>query len=102
MRTSASILFLLALILISGCKSKTAEKEVEEFALFTTTEVYDSVSLTFKQIPVVERMITIPENESLEIKITTLLDSVSKNNFHNLKIEVLSIIASPEIGRAHV
>lgn len=96
MRTLASILFILTVILISSCKSRTAEKEVDEFALFTTTEVYDSVSLTIKQIPVVERMITIPKNESLEIEITTLLDSVSRNNFHNLKIDLLSITASPD------
>ena len=82
---------ILLLILISGCKTNSASKESDELALFTTTEVFDSTSMTYKLIPSVERLISIPKNDSLETKISTLLDSVSDNNFHNLKIEVLSI-----------
>lgn len=81
---------ILLLMLISGCKSSTATKEIDELALFTTIEVFDSTSLSYKLIPSIERMISIPKKETLEMKITSLLDSVSHNNFHNLKMEVLS------------
>ncbi len=82
---------ILVLILVSGCKSNSAPKESEELALFTTIEVFDSASMTYKLIPSVERLISVPKNDSLEKKISTLLDSVSDNNFNNLKIEVVDI-----------
>jgi len=81
----------LTIILTYGCKSHVAPKEVDEFALFTTTEIFDSVSGSYKLIPSVERLISIPKNQSLEEKVNDLLDSVSKNNFKNLKIEILSV-----------
>jgi PBP1b-binding outer membrane lipoprotein LpoB len=91
-----TLLGIFMLMLVSGCKSNTASKEFDELALFTTTEVFDSASLSYKLIPSVERLISIPKNESIEKKISTLIDSVSKNSFHNLKIEVLSINVTPE------
>ncbi len=69
---------------------------MDELALFTTTEVFDSTSLSYKLIPSVERLISIPKNESVEKKISMLLDSVSNNNFNNLKIEVISINETSE------
>ena len=72
------------IILTYGCKSHVAPKEVDEFALFTTMEIFDSLSESYKLIPSVERLITIPKNQSLEKKVGDLLDSISKNSFHNL------------------
>jgi hypothetical protein len=86
----------LTIILAYGCKSHVVPKEVDEFALFTTTEIFDSLSESYKLIPSVERLITIPKNQSLERKVGDLLDSISKNNFHNLKIELLSITETTE------
>ena len=91
-----TILGIQVLMLVSACKSNTTSKEIDELALFTTIEVFDSASLSYKLVPSVERMISIPKNESIEKKISTLLDSVSNNNFHNLKIEVLSINETTE------
>jgi len=91
-----TILGIYVLMLVSGCKSNTPSKEFDELALFTTIEVFDSTSLSYKLIPSVERLISIPKNGTIEKKISTLLDSVSNNNFHNLKIEVLSINENPE------
>ena len=91
-----TIIGIQVLMLLSGCKSNTASKEFDELALFTTIEVFDSTSSSYKLIPSVERLISIPKNESIEKKISTLLDSVSRNNFHNLKIEVLSIIETTD------
>lgn len=88
---------ILALMLVSGCNlSTTTLKEVDELALFTTIEVFDSTTLSYKLIPSVERLISIPKNESIEKKISTLLDSVSNNNFHNLKIEVIRLNETTE------
>jgi hypothetical protein len=89
--THFTILCILVLMVVSSCKSSTATKEVDELALFTTVEVFDSTSMTYKLIPSVERLISIPKNESIDKKISTLLDSVSNNNFNSLKIEVLSL-----------
>jgi hypothetical protein len=81
----------LSIIFVYGCKSHVAPKEVDEFALFTATEIFDSVSGSYKIIPSVERLISIPKTQSLEEKVNDLLDSVSKNNFKNLKIEILRV-----------
>ena len=81
----------LSIIFIYGCKSPVAPKEVDEFALFTATEILDSVSGSYKLVPSVERLFLIPKNQSLEEKVDDLLDSVSKNNFNDLKIEILSV-----------
>lgn len=86
----------LTIILTYGCKSHVAPKEVDEFALFTTKEIFDSASESYKLIPSVERLITISKNQSLEKKVGALLDSISKNNFHNLKIELLNITETTE------
>jgi len=86
----------LVIVLIYGCKPHIAPKEMDEFALFTTTEVFDSVSESFKLIPTVERLVYIPKNQNLEKKINALLDSVSKCNFNNLKIETMNLEENPE------
>ena len=90
------ILSILLLILVSGCRSNSASKDIDELALFSTTEIFDSTSLSYKLIPSVERLISVSKNEPIEKKIRILLDSISNNNFHNLSIEVLSINKTPE------
>jgi hypothetical protein len=89
-------LIVITIFLAYGCKSHVVPKETDEFALFTTTEIFDSLSESYKLIPSVERLINIPKNQSLERKVGDLLDSISKNNFHNLKIELLSITETTE------
>jgi len=84
-------LSLLSIITVYGCKSNIAPKETDEFALFIATEIFDSASGSYKLIPSVERLILIPTNQSLEEKLDDLLDSVSKNNFKDLNIEILSV-----------
>jgi hypothetical protein len=74
-----------------GCNSNKTLNKVDEFALFTTIEVFDSINGSIKMIPTIDRIISIPANQSLEKKINILLDSISKNNFKNLKIETLRI-----------
>jgi len=81
-------LSLLVLMLEYGCKTSVVSKEVDELALFTTIEIFESTSLSYKPVPSVERLISIPKNEPLEKKISPLFDSVSNNSFHNLTIEV--------------
>lgn len=76
---------------IYGCNSNKPSNNVDEFALITTTEVFDSIIGSNKMIPTLDRKISIPANQSLERKINILLDSISKNNFNNLKIETLRI-----------
>lgn len=89
-------LSVISIFLAYGCKSHVVLKETDEFALFTTTEIFDSLSESYKLIPSVERLITIPKNQSLVRKVGDLLDSISKNNFHNLKIELLGITETTE------
>lgn len=84
-------LSVITFIFVYGCKSPVAPKEVDEFALFTATEIFDSVSGSYKLIPSVDRLISIPKKQSLEEKLKDLLDTVSKNNFKNLKIEIISV-----------
>jgi hypothetical protein len=78
-------------ILIIGCKTNKASKENDEFALFTTKEVFDSTSGSIIIVPSIDRIISIASNQSLDNKVNSLLDSISKNNFNNLRIESLGI-----------
>ena len=94
-------IIILVVILAYGCKSHIAPKEMDEFALFTTTDVFDSITESFKLEPTVKRFVYIPKNQDLEKKVALLLDSVSKVNFHNLKIEALSLEENPE-GQKHL
>lgn len=87
---------ILVVILVSSCKSRVTTKVIDELALYTTIEVFDSTTLSYKLIPSIERLISVPQNDSLDKKISTLLDSVSKYNFNSLEIEVLSINKSAE------
>jgi hypothetical protein len=78
-------------ILVIGCKTNKTPKEVDEFALFTAKEVFDSTSRTIKTVPIIDRFFLIPANKSLKKKINILLDSISKHNFNNLQIKSLGI-----------
>lgn len=91
-----SKLSILVLLLVCSCKSHVSSKEVDEFALFTTTEIFDSLKGSYNLVPSVVRLINIERNQPLEKKVSTLLDSISYNKFNNLKIEVLSIDETPE------
>jgi hypothetical protein len=85
---SQSILFC---ILIIGCKTSSTSRETDKFALFTSKEVFDSISESIITVPSIDRYISIPSILSLDKKLNCLLDSISKNNFNNLKIQSLGI-----------
>jgi len=85
------ILSILLGIFVIGCKTNKASKENDEFALFTTKEVFDSTSMSIIIVPSIDHIISIASNQSLENKVNSLLDSISKNSFNNLRIESLGI-----------
>jgi len=85
-------------ILVIGCKTNKTSKETDEFTLFTTKEVFDSTSRSIIIVPSIDRFISISANQSLDNKVNSLLDSISKNSFNNLKIESLGIT---EISNAY-
>ena len=93
MNIQAQIIKFYALLYLgfSGCNSTNTLDKVDEFVLYQTIELYDSTSGSIKLNPVIDRIISIPANQSLEKKIKILLDSISKNNFNNLRIETLRI-----------
>jgi len=78
-------------ISLLSCTSKNPAGDFNEFALYSTKEVFDSAAGYIKMIPVVDRYISIPTNLSLINTASILLDSVSSNSFNNLKLEVTGI-----------
>jgi hypothetical protein len=82
--------FLICLILL-GCKQNKAPRELDEFALYTTKEVLDTISGTIIVVPKIEKYILMSKELSLYQKIDNLLDSISKNSFNNLAIEILRL-----------
>jgi hypothetical protein len=72
---------------IFSCNSNYTAVDYDEFALFSTKEVFDSVNGSDKMIPVIDRYISVPADQDLLMKVSTLLDSVSVHNFNGLKIE---------------
>ena len=85
--TNISIYIALIISLLS-CNSNNTVRNFNEFALYSTREVFDSAAGYNKLIPIVDRYISIPTNKGLIYTATILLDSVSKNNFNNLKLKV--------------
>lgn len=86
------ICILLVMSLIS-CNSKKTAIISEEFALYSTREVFDSTLGYDKMVPVAVRYISIPADMDLLKRIGILVDSVSACNFNNLKMDVLGIDA---------
>ena len=84
-------LYLTLVISLLSCNSKNTAGDFNEFALYSTREVFDSAAGYIKMIPIVDRYISIPANQSLINTATILLDSVSANSFNNLKLEVTGI-----------
>jgi len=78
-------------IFILSCNLKNPVTEFDEFALYSTKEVFDSVDGFDKMTPIVDHFISVPANQDLIKKISILLDSVSAYNFNYLKIEPLGI-----------
>jgi len=81
-------------LIVIGCKTGTETMGTDEFALFTTKEVFDSSSRSIIILPSIDRMITLPAGQTLDNEINSLLDSISKNCFNNLKIKSLGIAES--------
>jgi hypothetical protein len=79
-------------ILVIGCKTNKVSRETDDFALYTTIEVFDSASKSIIIVPSVDRIISIVSNQSIDNKVNSLLDSISKNSFNNLRIESLGIV----------
>jgi len=88
--TNISIYLTLVISLLS-CNSNSTTRGFNEFALYSTKEVFDSVVGYNKMIPIIDRYISIPADQNLIKTATILLDSVSANNFNNLKLEVSGI-----------
>ena len=83
--------YLTLVISLLSCNANNTAGDFNEFALYSTKEVFDSAAGYNKMIPVIDRYISIPANQSLINTATILLDSVSANNFNNLKLEVTGI-----------
>jgi hypothetical protein len=88
--TETSIYITLSIFIFS-CNSNNPTSSFDDFALYSTKEVFDSVTRSNKMTPIVDRYISIPTNQNLIMRVGILLDSVSAYNFNNLKIEVLGI-----------
>jgi len=84
-------IYLTLVISLLSCNSNNTTRDFNEFALYSTKEVFDSVVGYNKMIPIIDRYISIPTNQNLIKTATILLDSVSANNFNNLKLEVSGI-----------
>jgi len=83
--------YLTLVISLLSCNANNTAGDFNEFALYSTKEVYDSVDGFDKMTPIVDHYISVPTNQDLFHKISILLDSVSAYNFNNLKIEVTGI-----------
>jgi len=88
---TSSSLYLTLIISLLSCKSNNTAGDFNEFALYSTREVFDSAAGYNKMVPIVDRYISIPADQSLINTVTILLDSVSANSFNNLKLEVTGI-----------
>jgi len=84
-------LYLMLVISLLSCNSNNTAGDFNEFALYSTKEVFDSAAGYNKMVPIVDRYISIPADQSLINTVTILLDSVSANSFNNLKLEVTGI-----------
>ncbi|MBK7711016.1 MAG: hypothetical protein IPJ37_08745 [Bacteroidales bacterium] len=88
------ICFLLSIVFL-GCNTR----KIDEFAIFETAEVLDTISKSISMIPVTDRIFTIKSNLPLAEKIRILLDTISKSNFNNLKFEILRIDKTKDGGK---
>jgi len=78
-------------VFIGGCISNSSSRIDNEFALFSTREIFDSINNSYKLVPVIDHYVTIQQDNDLLKIVNVLLDSISKNSFHNLKIDALRI-----------
>jgi len=88
-----AIFFIYITLLMSAlsCSSKKTASISDEFALYSTKEVFDSELGFEKMVPITVRFISVPADQDLLKKVSILLDSVSSYNFNNLKLEALEI-----------
>ena len=85
------IFYFIISVFIGGCISNSSSRIDNEFALFSTKEIFDSINNSYKLVPVVDHYITIQNDTDLLKTVNILLDSISKNSFHDLKIDALRI-----------
>ena len=84
-------IYITLLMFLFSCNTKKTASVSDEFALYSTKEVFDSAAGYDKMVPVVLRYISIPADQDLLKKAGILLDSVSACNFNNLKMDASGI-----------
>jgi len=85
------LLYFIISVFIWGCYTNSPSRVDNEFALYSATEIFDSLNNSYKLVPVVDHYIKIQDDDDLLKTVNVLLDSISKNSFHNLKIDALRI-----------
>lgn len=78
-------------VLYWDCNTPSSSQLEDKFALFSASEIFDSVNMSTKIVPVVDHYIKIKTGPDLLKTVNILLDSISKNSFHNLKIDAIRI-----------
>ena len=84
-------LFFIISVLIWACNNNSSSRFDNEFALYSTKEIFDSINNSYKLVPVIDHYVTIQQDNDLLKIVNVLLDSISKTSFHNLKIDALRI-----------
>jgi hypothetical protein len=77
------------IVTISILSCTPRNKNGNKLAIFSISERLDLGRIN--KILKIDKYISIPQDQELIKGVAELMDSVSKNNFHNLKIEVLGI-----------
>ena len=88
--TSILLVFLIS-VLYWDCNNNSSSKLENEFALYSIEEIFDSVDMSYKIVPVVDHYIRIKDDDDLLKTVNVLLDSISKNSFNDLKIDAIRI-----------
>lgn len=85
------LFYIIIPVFIWGCNNSSTSRVDNEFALYSTQEIFDSINNSYKLVPAVDHYITIQDDDDLLKTVNILLDSISKNSFHHLNIEALRI-----------
>ena len=90
-------------VLFLGCKEekKEAEEEItpEMFPVYIGKDTFIEEINAYKLIPYKDRKIPIDRNKTINKKLSSLTDTLSKSHFNDLKIDVSKIYSNDSIGK---
>jgi hypothetical protein len=99
---SISFLTLLTISILIPYNSNGCDTEIEFFPIYNPKGVFSIEHHAYTLVPVIDHLIPINKNDELEVKLVSILDTLSHSYFNDLALVLIKIDTSSRFKIAHI